>query len=124
MKNVVKAEKDCNKELREKLEGVKERLKTIQNSPNPAVTTGSVYEGHVRRVRNAGVYLKELEEILMATSMDKPIYDVTKEAMNKIIAKADISTTEFDGEFCRLVLIQNFPYDDIFLLHMVAIRHL
>lgn len=94
------------------------QLKKILQSQFPC--DPALAEAHVRRQRNAKAFLKDLNDISYVVNLDLNIELVSKSTLQKRIKMADIATVDFDGEYCKLVIIQNFPEDDNLWLLWVA----
>ena len=46
---------------------------------------------------------------------------VTEETLQKQAEKADIAIVDYDGRFCKLILIKNYPYNDLWLLYVAPV---
>ena len=98
----------------------KERLQKVLASQNPI--NPNLYSAHERKLTNANFFLSELTEAenLLLSSGD--IRLVTLSTLEKQIEKADFSSMEFDGEFCKIALIENYPYDSLWLLWIAPVE--
>lgn len=74
---------------------------------------------------NATNYLIEISDLISSVELiNKEIYIVTSPTMEQKSKKADFSTVEEEGYFFKLVLIQTFPYEDIYLLCLTPLSAL
>jgi len=71
---------------------------------------------HQARKEAAKNFLDELSEVTAFIEDSTEIVLVPMETLEKQVAKADFATIEFDGEYCTLALVQNFPYNDVWFL--------
>ena len=97
----------------------KRRLEVIANSNYP-ITDYWIME-HERKVKNAVEYLNELEEIEAIAFRGANIRSVTHETLEKMKAKADYCSISYDGDFCKIVEILNFPYEPLWLIYMAPV---
>ncbi len=74
------------------------------------------------RISDAKRFINELEEIKDILDFDLNIKLVPKPTFEKQVTKADFASMEYDGEFCKIALIQNYPYDNLWLVYAVAIE--
>lgn len=79
-------------------------------------------DGHRRRQINSKLFLSELREIRELIDVPVDLVLVTHSTFTKQIEKADFSSMEYDGIYCKLASIQNFPYDDIYLLYVASVN--
>lgn len=100
----------------------KERLKTISKMDLPV--NKAVFDIHKRRIENARIFLDELEEVEMLLMSGVPMKVVPRNIFKKQVEKADFVVTEFDGEFCQIAIVQNFPFEDVWLIHTASINEL
>lgn len=109
-----------NTEIRKQLEHKRNRLNKVLNSrfPKNPYMCGC----HYRKLENASIFIEELTDIICFLKAEVDIKLVTLPTFKKQCEKADFASVEFDGEFCKLVLIQNFPYDDLWLLYVAPVE--
>lgn len=74
----------------------------------------------LERIENAENFLSELSEVRIILGEDVQL--VTKKALTKLSNKADCASVEFDGEFCKLILVQTYPYRDAWLLYVAPVE--
>ena len=77
---------------------------------------------HKRKVLNANNFINELEEITGILDFGLNIKLVPRPTFEKQVAKADFASMEFDGEFCKIALIQNYPYDNLWLVYTATVE--
>ena len=95
----------------------RERIEKILETREPVVP--SLDEAHKNRMKKAEIYLKDLKEVVRFLPDDVKI--VTKQTFNKTIEKADFAELEYDGRYCQLALIQNFPHKDAYIFYMAPL---
>lgn len=77
------------------------------------------------KFNNIKCYLSELEGLISSASIiDTEIYLVTKSTLESKSKKADFAIVDDEGYFFQLVLVQNFPYNDIYLLYLAPLNSL
>ena len=110
--------------IRTQLIGKKTRLEQISVSNAPMVPEKNLIEAHERRVSNAKIFLDELDVIstVLADGLNFDVYLVPRATLDKQVEKADFATVDFDGMFCKLYLIQNYPYGDVWLLYVAPVE--
>lgn len=106
--------------LRKQLESKKNRLNEVLNTQFPK--NPYLWGCHYRKLENAPIFIEELTDIICFLEIEPNIKLVTLPTLKKQCEKADFASVEFDGEFCKLVLIQNFPYDDLWLLYVAPVE--
>ncbi len=68
-------------------------------------------------------FLSELSDIMFfADECTKNVQLVTMSTIEKSDEEADFSTVDFDGEFCKLVQIQKYPYQPVYLLFLSPVE--
>ena len=67
------------------------------------------------------LFLKELEEIMSVVETDLNVRIVPRPTFEKQIEKADFATMEFDGEFCKIAIVENFPNDSLWLVYTMPV---
>lgn len=102
------------------LDSKKLRLERVLRSQYPL--DPSLTEAHERKLENAKIFLKELADISYVVNLDLNIRLVSKSTLDKQVEKADFATVDFDGQFCKLIIIQNYPYDDLWLLWVAPVE--
>ena len=109
----------ANKTVVAKLEERKAKLvKWIENHRNDDSVESEKFN-------NIKCYLAELEGLISSASIiDTEIYLVTKSTLESKSKKADFAIVDDEGYFFQLVLVQSFPYDDIYLLYLAPINSL
>ena len=79
------------------------------NNPDCISTEVSELEG----------YLEEITLLISSVSyIEKEIYIVPLTTLETKAKKADFASIEEEGYNFRLVLIQNYPYDDIYMIYL------
>ena len=116
MKSLVKEHEKVVKQLNSK----KARLQKIINSQDPKNL--ALYDAHIGRQIDASHFLSELEEVSAFFDNKMDVRLVSVSTLNKQVVKADFATIEFDGEYCKLALVQNFPYNDLWLLYVAPVE--
>lgn len=116
MKNFGKKSEVVKNRLQNKLKNLQE----IINSKDPK--NYRFNEAHAIKVERASKFFDELAEVSSFVEDSFDIRLVPLETIDKQIEKADFATIEFEGEYCKLVLVQNFPYDDLWLLYTAPIK--
>lgn len=72
---------------------------------------------HSSREEKIQSYISEINELIALVGLiKKDIYIVKEERLNVSIQKADFASLEDEGNFFTLTLIQNYPYQDIYML--------
>lgn len=98
------------------LEKRKKKIEDILSSNEPVVLSEELFIAHERKKENAGIYLDELSEVTLQKAKQVKITTFRKEVEN-----ADESSIEFDGQFCKLALIQNWGQRDKWLLYLAPL---
>lgn len=111
---------ESDKKILNQLEAKKSRLENIANSDYPV--DPSLNKSHERRVQNAKAFLDELEEVLTLVDVGLNIKLVPRPTFEKQVERADFATLEFEGEYCKVALIQNYPYDNLWLIHTAPVE--
>ena len=93
------------------------KLEDIVSSNEPVVFCEELFIAHERRVRNAGIYINELDEV----TLQEKAKQVKLSTFNKEVENADVSSIEFDGQFCKLALIQNWGNADRWVLYLAPL---
>ncbi len=113
---------ESDKKILKQLEAKKSRLEHIANSDYPLDPL--LEKAHERRVENAKSFLDELEEVLTIVEVGLNIKLVPRPTFDKQVKRADFATLEFDGEYCKIALIQNYPYDNLWLIFTAPLESL
>ena len=109
-----------DEKITKQLERKKERLEQIVNSEMPI--NEKLWDAHKRKEENARRFLVEIEEIEGLLEADT-VKVVPISTFNKVVEKADYATMEFDGEFCKVATITNFPYEDnVVMVYLASIE--
>ena len=108
--------------IKKMLDSKKARLEKVLSTTAPVVESEELQDAHERRQANAEVFLDELTEVRTVLSFANNVLLVNFETLDRLSKKADFCNIEFDGEFCKLVIVQNFPYDDLWLLYVAAVE--
>ena len=106
--------------ITKQLESKKLRLENALRTAYPI--DPSLSEAHERRLENAKAFLAELADVSYLLNLNLNIQLVSLPTLQKQIEKADFATLDFDGQFCKLVVIQNYPYDDMWLLYVAPVE--
>lgn len=103
------------------LDSKRRRLESIL-APGKNYNSDSKYaSAHERRQANARAFLEELRDISLLDIGDLNVQLVTEETLQKQAEKADFAIVDYDGRFCKLILIKNYPYDDLWLLYVAPV---
>ena len=111
---------DTSTTIKKQLESKQARLEKIAVSDYPI--DPKKVKVHKRKVLNANNFINELEEITGILDFGLNIKLVPRPTFEKQVAKADFASMEFDGEFCKIALIQNYPYDNLWLVYTAAVE--
>ena len=110
--------KNDEKALRQ-IAAKKEKLLHIIDSDYPI--NRRLHEAHTRKVKHAQKFLKEFEEIEPLLEGAFNINIVPRPTFEKQIKKADFCTMEFDGVYCRIAVVQNYPFDNLWLIYTASL---
>jgi len=102
------------------LDSKKLRLKKALDAGYPI--DPALVEAHERRMSNAEIFLEELDALSYLLNLDMNIQLVYLSTLEKQAEKADFASIDFDGQFCKLFLIQNYPYDSMWLLYVAPVE--
>lgn len=69
-------------------------------------------------------YLEELREVKELLGCGVNLNLVPRPTFEKQVAKADFATLEFDGEFCKIAIVSNYPFDNLWLIYASALESL
>lgn len=106
--------------IKKKIASKEARLNKVLSTPEPIVS--SLYEAHIRRQINSINFLDELDEVKVVLNFDNNVKLVSLNEFNSLLVSADASNIEFDGEFCKLALLQNVNLPSEWLLYVAPIE--
>lgn len=92
-----------------------ERLeKLVESVSKKATISPFVYDPAIIRhleekARAAKRYLLELQDVSSLLGMGHDVEWMRKKRFNRCMREADYSSMDFDGEFCKVAIIYNFP---------------
>ena len=112
MKNMEKITRQINSK--------KDRLEKVLNSNAPIIV--SLMEAHERKIAHAELFLSELTEVTEFWDAETNLHLVPLSMLETQTAKADFASVEFEGKFCKLILVQNYPYGDLWLLYVASVE--
>ena len=99
--------------IMEKINATKDSLNRILAKQEPPYGfPPSIFEGHERMQYNAKKYLDEIAEITFSFNSNHDILLVTKDTMVKMSNSADFSEITFDGTFCKIMCLNNWPSEE------------
>ncbi len=113
---ILESDKKVLRQLAVKLE----KLKHIAVSKSPINST--LEKAHQRRVMNAKSFLNEIQEVSMYVGVGLNIKLVPLRTFEKQVKKAEFVTMELDGKFCKIAIIHNYPYEDIWLIYVASVE--
>ena len=105
--------------LSDVLKDKRNRLRKITGSRSKGF---EVYGSQPNRRTKAKNYLEELEELLTLIDASKDVRLVSLQVFKRRVESADVATIELDGKYCKFALLQNYPYDDIWVLFLATIE--
>lgn len=111
---------DTSNAIKKQLENKQARLEKIAVSDYPSGLQN--FKDHERKVLNATNFINELEEVTGILDFGLNVKLVPRPTFEKQVAKADFASMEFDGEFCKIALIQNYPYDNLWLVYTATVE--
>ena len=109
-----------DEKITKQLEAKEARLKRILQSEYP--TDPAKKDAHIRKIINAERFLDELSEAKAVVGCGVNLKLVPRPTFEKQVDKADFATMEFDGEFCKVAIILNYPYDNLWLIYVAPVE--
>lgn len=121
---------DGKEKIKKQLEVKKKRLKKIKKPKLPEGTVRDLrkdtlaLQEELKNYEKVQAFLEELETLTSFLECEKKtdesiFFDLaTPTAIKRLIKKADFSLTEFDGEYCQVVLIRIYPFPVLYLVYM------
>ena len=119
-----KATQDAKTQVEFKITRLNQKLDTLMSKIEraPSLYDDSVklepkLENYNYRVVLIKRYLEELQEIqsILATP-ENVIHIVPKSTATRQIDKAEFASVEFEGDFVQVIMIQNYPSEEYFLV--------
>lgn len=108
-------------EIRKQIEGKKMRLNHILELGYPS--DPNLILRHEEKQARAKYFLEELKEVTwLLDSKESRVLLVPLATFTKQLEKADFATIEFDGEFCKIATVQNFPSSNIWLVYIAPVE--
>lgn len=108
--------------IKKQLEAKEARLEHIVYSDYP--TDPQKQDAHIKKLGKAKCYLEELREVKELLGCGVNLKLVPRPTFEKQVAKADFATLEFDGEFCKIAIVSNYPFDNLWLIYTSALESL
>lgn len=100
------------------LQAKKAKLEEIISSNYPFNI--ALFPNHRRKVAHAKSFLNELEDVIELVSFDTAsitLQLVPKPTFEKLVAKADFATEEFDGIYCKVCNICSCPAAPMLIIY-------
>lgn len=88
----------------------KQQLNKVLASYQP--TNRAKYDAHIRRQENAKCFLKELDiltDFIPFSEKAENVLLVSRSTFQRKVEKADFAEVDFDGLYCKVAVIYNFP---------------
>jgi len=107
------------------LKDKKAKLKEIVLSGVP--NDPKLLETHTRRVIHARSFIGEISEVIEILESDATGIElklVPHTTFDKVVARADFATEEFDGIYCRVCNICNYPSRPMLIISTTAFKML
>lgn len=108
--------------IKKQLDAKEARLEHIVYADYP--TDPQKKDAYIRKLGKAQRYLEELREVKELLGCGVNLNLVPRPTFEKQVAKADFATLEFDGEFCKIAIVSNFPFDNLWLIYASALESL
>ncbi len=111
-----------DEKITKQLEAKEARLEHLWYSDSPVDPEKK--EAHLKKADKAKRFLEELQEVKGLLGCGVNVKLVPRPTFEKQVAKADFATMEFDGEFCKIAIILNYPFDNLWLIYVAAVESL
>lgn len=103
----------------ERLEKMTEKLKRM-TYVFPGVYDEEIIKVMQVRACAARRYLAEIKEVSSLLGVGHEVEWLSRQKFDRYMSEAEYSALDFDGEFCKVALINNFPEEPKWLITCVA----